>query len=287
MDISRRSVRLAHESDGVLVERARSGEDAAFGLLYLRHHQAAWRVANAVTAFSPRCEDAVVEAFTRVLDSDRRRDGDAALRVDLLACVRQVALERGIGGGTGPTQFPAAPDRRPVGSPNEVVLTDLEPLVAQAFRDLDEPERTALWLSDAEALTPTEVAGVMGLSRPQAAALAADGRLRLRQSLGRLFAACGPEACRRAAFQASGTGTGDRVRSDLAEHVSGCPICRMRSAEAGQLATSLWSVVPCPPLLGRPCQRRWRRNRLGWRRALPSGPTIFLLAAVVAITLAR
>lgn len=285
MDISRRSRHLALESDGVLVERARSGEDAAFGLLYLRHHEAAWRVANAVTAFSPGAGDAVVEAFTRVLDTGPRRPGgDAALRLELLACVREVALERGLAPGATPS--PPRADQRPGTTSKEIVLAEVEPLVTEALRHLDEPERTALWLADAEALTPREVARVMGLPRHQAAALAAAGRDGLRQALARLFAGCGPGPCRRLAPQVAGIeADGPAGGHDPADHVARCPICRMRAAEAGRPATLLHSAVPCSPLLGRPCRQRWRqRGQARRRRAVPALSAMLLLVAMVAIT---
>src|SRR5215213_652500 len=52
-----------------LVAAARAGDRLAFGILYLRHHAAAWRVACVASRFSPDAELAVIEGFTRVFSA--------------------------------------------------------------------------------------------------------------------------------------------------------------------------------------------------------------------------
>src|SRR5256885_13465741 len=82
-----------------LLQAARSGDRLAFGLLYLRHHAAAWRVACVTSRFSPDAELALIEGFTRIFSAlpDISEDFDAggvSFRPYLLACVRQAALHR-------------------------------------------------------------------------------------------------------------------------------------------------------------------------------------------------
>src|SRR6476469_9674600 len=67
---------LEHHPDGVtttddwaLMGAARAGDRLAFGLLYLRHHAAAWRVACVASRFSPDAELAVIEGFTRIFSA--------------------------------------------------------------------------------------------------------------------------------------------------------------------------------------------------------------------------
>src|SRR4051794_33130044 len=55
--------------DLTLLESARAGDRLAFGMLYLRHHAAAWRVACVVSRFSPDAELALIEGFTRVFSA--------------------------------------------------------------------------------------------------------------------------------------------------------------------------------------------------------------------------
>ena len=60
---------LTATDDLTLVQAARSGDRLAFGVLYLRHHAAAWRIACVVSRFSPDAELAVIEGFTRVFSA--------------------------------------------------------------------------------------------------------------------------------------------------------------------------------------------------------------------------
>lgn len=52
--------------DTELVARSREGDRLAFGVLYLRHHAAAWRVACTASGFSDDAEVAVIEGFSSV-----------------------------------------------------------------------------------------------------------------------------------------------------------------------------------------------------------------------------
>jgi DNA-directed RNA polymerase specialized sigma24 family protein len=263
------SLGLACESDTALVERARSGERLAFGLLYLRHQDAAWRMANAVSGFSSDADEVVVEAFARLLTSAPGGLADAAsLRSDLLGCVRRVALAQGSAEHRG-AGVPAATEQGSSPSRNETSLVEVEPTVAAALRGLDEPERTALWLTEVEALTPHEIGAVMELQPEEAAALAGRGRLELRLGLANIFAVEGTRSCRLAALHTATAGEIEPpAHPGLATHVRRCLVCRMRRAEAADVAAALRSVIPPSPLLGRPSQRRWRRRGQTSRRVL-------------------
>lgn len=286
MEMSRRSIGIAHESDATLVQRVRSGERAAFGLLYLRHYEAAWRVANAVTGFSPEAGGVVVEAFARVLTCPSHRlDGDEVLRPDLLASVREVALERSAGNSriSSPASI-EGPDR----CAKEMVLAEAEPIIVEAFRDLEEPERTALWLTAVEALTPSEVGTVMGLSPQRAGTLAVQAHHDLSRNLARLFARDRTGPCREAAPHAAGICDESTGHPHLAEHLARCLICRMRRAEAADLPGALRCAIPPSPLLGRPCQRRWmgQRSQMKNRSAALQWPVLVVLATLL-LALAR
>src|SRR2546423_8282143 len=89
----------ASAGDMSLVAAARNGDRLAFGLLYLRHHAAAWRVACVATRFSADAELAVIEGFTRIFSAlpahpEDSGAGGVSFRPYLLACVRQAALDR-------------------------------------------------------------------------------------------------------------------------------------------------------------------------------------------------
>ncbi|HEV7687770.1 MAG TPA: sigma factor, partial [Acidimicrobiia bacterium] len=82
-------------SDSELVLRARQGDRRSFGTLYLRHHDAAWRVACAAAGSPADAEDAVAEGFAKVFAAlPRMVDRDLAFRPYVLACVRNAAVDR-------------------------------------------------------------------------------------------------------------------------------------------------------------------------------------------------
>lgn len=260
--------------DLTLVASARAGDRIAFGMLYLRHHAAAWRVACVASRFSPDAELAVIEGFTRVFSalpeiSQAAEAAGVTFRPYLLACVRQSALDRARAAGrrelskTGPTTSsrpPAALAGLTVDG--EVRLSGLEHHIARgALAVLAERARTALWLSDVEAMTPGEVAGILGGSPEEIAELAATTRAKLhtvqQTALDRqeVRAACRFSAEHLAAYEARtlDPAEGLVVRS----HLTDCPACRMRQGELGNAAAALAAAVPPAPLLGGETQHHW------------------------------
>ncbi|MGH9038452.1 MAG: RNA polymerase sigma factor [Acidimicrobiia bacterium] len=149
--------------DAELVAQARDGDRTAFGVLYLRHHAAAWRLASATSGFTDDAELAVLAGFTEVFSS-LPRSGDPLFRAHLLTCVRRAALERtrtrGRNGAPTTHEHDESQDHA----------------VRAALSALPEPRRAALWLTDVEAMTPTEVAAVVGLDARSVPRLAGDAR---------------------------------------------------------------------------------------------------------------
>src|SRR5437879_13694361 len=82
-------------ADRKLALRARDGDRLAFGVLYLAHHEVAWRMACATTAFSADAEIALVEGFARVFGAlPDVLDAEFVFRPLLLASVRTRAAAR-------------------------------------------------------------------------------------------------------------------------------------------------------------------------------------------------
>ena len=157
-------------ADRKLALRARDGDRLAFGVLYLAHHELAWRMASATTAFSADAEIALVEGFARVFSTlPEALDEEFVFRPQLLVSVRNFAVDRLR--QTGRLLDPAAlagpgavGPARPMG---------IQPdSVREAFRCLPEPWRTTLWLTAAETVTPQETAAVVGLEPDVVTAIA-------------------------------------------------------------------------------------------------------------------
>ena len=208
-------------TDADLVVRAGRGDRTAFGMLYLRHHLAAWRIATVASGFSDDAEVAVIDGFTNVFSAVPAIDlgdtpaSDVDFRRHLVVCVRRIALDRIL-----PRRMPAEPlDSDDSGAPGVALLRS-------ALRALPEPSRTVLWLSEVEGWSAPEVAMTLGLDLPAVhihLAEAADA-----------FRHYGRRALRR--------------RRPLA-------------TPRPEVGPGLAVAVPPVPALGGECQRRWLRER--------------------------
>lgn len=262
--------------DTELVASVRRGDRLAFGLLYLRHHAAAWRVACSVTGFSDDAEVALLEGFTAVFATlPREFVPPQAFRPYLLACVRQAALgrpSRPAGAGTPPSDI----NPGDVVLDDDVVLSGLEHhLVHDALRRLPESRRTALWLTDVEAMTPREVAAVLDLDVAVVPGLVAEARASVRS-------ACA-DAQRRGPVRAGCRFSVDRLepyldgrltrpeRLHVNGHLDRCVTCRMRRSELARPTVGLAASVPAVPLLAGEAQRQWLERS---RPAAGARPTV-------------
>jgi RNA polymerase sigma factor (sigma-70 family) len=251
-------------SDGELVTLAREGDRRAFGTLYLRHHDAAWRVACTAAGSTTDAEDAVAEGFAKVFAAlPRLVDRDLAFRPYLLACVRNSAVDRHRRQKKVDLRDEVPDQATMLGDPDEIVLADLERnLVGEALRTLPERWRSVLWLTEVEGMTPTEVSAVIGIKPNAVAALAYRAREGLREAY--LQAHLRAEA--RAACRYTVDRLGPYVRGELAErervkvqaHLDECSTCRQRRDELADVNASLLAaLVPVPLLLGAKTQHEW------------------------------
>jgi RNA polymerase sigma factor (sigma-70 family) len=266
-------------SDSELVLRARQGDRRSFGTLYLRHHDAAWRVACAAAGSATDAEDAVAEGFAKVFAAlPRMVDRELAFRPYLLACVRNAAVDRHRRTRKIDLRDEVPEQEAAAADPDEVVLADLERnLVGEALRSLPERWRTVLWLTEVEGMTPTEVSAVIGIKPNAVAALSYRAREGLREAY--------LQAHMRAEARADCRYTVDRlspyVRNELAArerdkvqaHLDGCAACRQRRDELADVnASLLGALVPVPLLLGSRTQQEWlsvAHLGKGTRRAKP------------------
>jgi RNA polymerase sigma factor (sigma-70 family) len=251
-------------SDSELVLRARQGDRRSFGTLYLRHHDAAWRVACAAAGSPTDAEDAVAEGFAKVFAAlPRMVDRELAFRPYLLACVRNAAVDRHR--RTRKLDLrDEVPERAAVtGDPDEIVLADLERnLVGEALRSLPERWRTVLWLTEVEGMTPTEVSSVIGIKPNAVAALSYRAREGLREAY--LQAHVRAEASAECRFTVDRLGPyvrnelAARERDKVQAHLDGCANCRQRRDELADVnASLLGALVPVPLLLGSRTQQEW------------------------------
>jgi RNA polymerase sigma factor (sigma-70 family) len=254
-------------TDSSLVARATAGDLAAFGELYRRHVDAAWRVALAVTTNPDDAADAVSDAFTRVFQAlpERLYAADHFLPY-LLAAVRNAAIDvLRRGGRQQPSE--AAEDREwpaLTSGPVDFLLADEDAsMVARAFRSLPERWRSVLWLTEVEQIPARDAAMLLGVSPNGVAQLAVRARAglrerylqaHLRQNDVRL--GCRHTVDRLGAYAAGGLAPRDVAKAD--QHLAGCDTCRARLSDLQDLAPALRRVVlPLPAGLAALALAKW------------------------------
>ncbi|MCU1485178.1 MAG: polymerase, sigma-24 subunit, subfamily [Actinomycetia bacterium] len=240
-----------------LVTLATAGDAEAFDELYRRHAPVARRVAWSVLRDDGDADDAVAEAFERllrVIPADRLHDR-RAFRAYLLVTTRNLALDAARRRGRGDGWDEALEDLVSA----EVVEADAdqeeEVLVRRAFAGLPERWRAVLWLTEVESLAHLDVAGLLGISTNAVGQLAARARAGLRECFLQVHVdGPAPEACRfareRLAAHAGGA-LRTAEAGEVDEHLAGCADCRDRFAEVVDLADTLRRVgVPIGLVLG-------------------------------------
>lgn len=248
-------------SEEELLDRAREGDRSAFGTLYLRHRDAARKVAGMCASSAADAEDAVAEGFARVFAALPRMAGrQIAFRPYLLTCVRNAATDR-LRRERRIDLRDQMPETPGTAQADDMALLGLERnLVGEALQALPARWRTVLWLTEVEGLSPAEVSRRIGIKPNAVAALAYRARKGLREAyLQAHLKAEASEDCR-----ATVSRLGNYVRGDLAEkdrvsvqtHLDACAKCRCRRDELTDVNATLRNAFLPVPLLMAGLQRK-------------------------------
>ncbi len=248
-------------SEDELLDRAREGDRSAFGTLYLRHRDAARKVAGMCASSAADAEDAVAEGFARVFAALPRMAGrQIAFRPYLLTCVRNAATDR-LRRERRIDLREQMPEVTSTSQADDMALMGLERnLVGEALQALPARWRTVLWLTEVEGLSPAEVSRRIGIKPNAVAALAYRARKGLREAyLQAHLKAEASEECR-----ATVSRLGNYVRGDLAEkeraavqtHLDACAKCRCRRDELTDVNATLRNAFLPVPLLLAGLQRK-------------------------------
>ena len=248
-------------SEEELLDRAREGDRSAFGTLYLRHRDAARKVAGMCASSAADAEDAVAEGFARVFAALPRMAGrQIAFRPYLLTCVRNAATDR-LRRERRIDLREQMPETPGTAQADDMALLGLERnLVGEALQALPARWRTVLWLTEVEGLSPAEVSRRIGIKPNAVAALAYRARKGLREAyLQAHLKAEASEECRATVGR-----LGNYVRGDLAEkdrvsvqtHLDACAKCRCRRDELTDVNATLRNAFLPVPLLLAGLQRK-------------------------------
>jgi RNA polymerase sigma-70 factor (ECF subfamily) len=168
------------------VERAKRGDQDAYGQLVTRYQALAGRVAYVITASSSEAEDVTQDAFVKAFYAlERFRDG-APFRPWLLRIVANEAKNRKAAAGRRPTvELSAAADRasgETALSPEDAaVAADLRSGLLAAINRLREEDRLVLAYRYFFDLTETEMADALGVARGTVKSRLSRAMTRLRE----------------------------------------------------------------------------------------------------------
>jgi DNA-directed RNA polymerase specialized sigma24 family protein len=243
-------------NDAALLDRVRTGDNAAFGLLRQRHADAARRLARDLVVSPAEVDDLVDETFARVLAALQRGEGPTdAFRCYLLGALRQVNDRRYAGRRPGRRRRPGpGPELDRAGALDRAEVTGPgSPLIVRAYFSLPQRWSALLWHTEVEQENEEEVAPLFGLSLSGLAALAGRAKEGIRQSyldsyLGQVARPqCQPVAERLGAYLRFALS--EPRSGEVAVHLTECDRCRTAYGELIDLGASLRRFV-APAVLG-------------------------------------
>ncbi len=180
--VTRRRKRSA-SSDAALIDRARDGDLEAYGQLFERHSGSARALARQLSNSTGEADDAVSEAFERVLGAIRRGTGPRdSFRPYLLTTIRRTTYDRTRREQrTGPTSDEWILDQGVEDEDPSLAAFEREAMT-RAFESLPERWQTVLWHTEVEETPPEDLATMLGVRPNALAALAYRAREGLRQA---------------------------------------------------------------------------------------------------------
>lgn len=194
-------------SEQDLVERLRTGDEAAFSELVSRYHRLMLRVARGYVRSDAVAEEVVQEAWLAVLGGIDRFEGRSSLKTWLLRIVANRAMTQGVrearsvpfaalededgepavsrerfhpGGEPGAGSWSAPPERWPE---ERLLSGEVREVVAKAIGELPGLQRAVVSLRDVEGWSSDEVREALDISAANQRVLLHRGRARVRAAL--------------------------------------------------------------------------------------------------------
>jgi len=245
-------------SDAELITAVRSGDSAAFGVLYERHSGAARAVAHQYSNTAADADDSVAEAFSRVFTAIQTGGGpDVAFRAYLFTVIRRVALQ----GAHSGRRTQATDDLDALEAAFGLGESTEDPtfagfersVVSRAYKSLPERWQAVLWYTEVEQLNAAQIAPVLGLSANGVAALAYRAREGLRQAyLQQHLASPASEACTIVNAKLGAYVRGGLAKRETAlveSHLEECGDCRALVLELGDVNHGMRAII-APLVLG-------------------------------------
>jgi RNA polymerase sigma factor (sigma-70 family) len=233
---------LAALSDEKLVEQVRRGNEAAFEVVYDRHHRGILSFCRHMLGSPDEAEDAVQQTFISAYDALQadRRD------IRLKAWLYTIARNRCLSILRARREQPAELDELPVAGLSDEVQqrADLRELLADVH-DLPVDQRAALVLAEVGDLSHAEVGAVVGCEVAKVKSLVFQARSSLIESRKAREIPC--QEIREQLATATG---GMLRRGPLRRHIRGCAGCAEFRDDVMRQRKALAAILPVVPSLG-------------------------------------
>lgn len=169
--------------DGALVERAKSGDRAAFSQLVSRHQDAVYRVCYRVLGGREDAEDAAQEAFVRAYRKLDGFEGRSSFKTWMVRLSMNVSLNER---SKRKEPLTEAPMPAPAPDPErELLASEAAARVHEALQKIQPNYRAAIILRDLEGLPYKEVGESLDIAEGTARVWAHRGRAKLKEVLSR------------------------------------------------------------------------------------------------------
>lgn len=238
---------LTERSDAELIEHTRTGSQDAYAELWRRHSNAGRTVARSVTS-SLDPDDLVSESFARIYQAVRRGKGPTgAFRPYLFTTIRNTAAAWGRSRRETSLDTLDSFEDPDTNEASSIEALDRS-LSARAFRSLPTRWQEVLWYTEIEAMTPAEVAPLLGMKANSVAALAYRAREGLREAWIQAHLQAVDDDSEHA-FTISRLGSyarGNLSARDTAKvesHLDACQRCTIVAAEAKEVGSRMALVL--------------------------------------------
>jgi RNA polymerase sigma factor (sigma-70 family) len=233
---------LAALSDEKLVEQVRRGNEAAFEVVYDRHHRGILSFCRHMLGSADEAEDAVQQTFISAYDALQADRRDMRLKAWLYTIARNRCLTI----LRARREQPAELDELPVAGLSEVVQqrADLRELLADVH-GLPVDQRAALVLAEVGDLSHAEVGAVVGCEVAKVKSLVFQARSSLIESRKAREIPC--QEIREQLATATG---GVLRRGPLRRHIRACDGCAQYRDDVMRQRKALAAILPVVPSLG-------------------------------------
>ena len=229
-------------SDDRLVEQIRRGNEAAFEVVYERHHRGILSFCRHMLSSADEAEDAVQQVFVSAYYDLQASDRPMRLKPWLYTIARNRCLSVLRARREQPTEL----DEIPTAGLSESVQQreDLRRMLAD-LHDLPDEQRAALVLSELGDLSHSDIAGVLDVATPKVKSLVFQARSSLIESR-----EARETSCQDIREQLSTLRGGALRRGPLRKHLKVCAGCRDFRDEVKRQRAAAALILPVVPSAG-------------------------------------